>query len=277
MGFHRPTRLEGSYRLNLQRFFRSWVSVPPKSTLEEIVSALRAVSLNGLHAQSKQMVGQMVSEVARVNAVSWREAARQSMQGRRIYDLMRQEMNGAVGGHLRALIEFHSERIRSLPEELAQDVASQIATRQQAGERADTIAKDIQRRLPEITKARIALIARTQVASTATDISRVRAEHLNLPAYEWITSQDGRVRPAHKKMNGVIVFWNDPPSPEMLVGEKATLGKYQAGQSPNCRCDCNVVVDLEQISFPARVYRRGSITSMTRRQFSKIYAKKDRS
>lgn len=39
----------------------------------------------------------------------------------------------------------------------------------------------------------------------------------------------------------------------------------------NCRCDANVIVDLDQISFPARVYHDGRIERMSRARFAKLY------
>jgi uncharacterized protein with gpF-like domain len=115
------------------------------------------------------------------------------------------------------------------------------------------------------------MLARTEVSSTATSISEARAQHLSLPAYEWLSSEDRRVRPAHKIMDHVIVFWSDPPAPEALDGIPSRLGHYHAGRAPNCRCDPNVIVDLDQISFPARVYHDGRIERMSRARFSKLY------
>jgi hypothetical protein len=38
----------------------------------------------------------------------------------------------------------------------------------------------------------------------------------------------------------------------------------------NCRCDANVIVDLDQVDWPHKVYSRGSITRMGRARFLKL-------
>jgi SPP1 gp7 family putative phage head morphogenesis protein len=172
---------------------------------------------------------------------------------------------------MRELVSQHAALIRTVPQDIAQDIASQIATRQMRGERAETIARDIRRRIPEITKSRVAMLARTEVSSTATSISEARAAHLSLPCYEWLSSEDRRVRPSHRLMDHVIVFWSDPPAPEALAGIRSKLGHYQAGKVPNCRCDANVIVDLGQITFPAKVYHDGKIERMGRAKFLNLY------
>ena len=78
------------------------------------------------------------------------------------------------------------------------------------------------------------MLARTEVSSTATSISEARAAHLSLPAYEWLSSEDKRVRPSHRLLDHVIVLWSDPPAPEALAGIKSRLGHYHAGKAPNC-------------------------------------------
>jgi SPP1 gp7 family putative phage head morphogenesis protein len=171
---------------------------------------------------------------------------------------------------MRGMVARHALLIRTMPQNIAQDIASQIATRQMRGERAETIAASIYERIPEITASRIAMLARTEVGSTATAISRARSENLGLPCYEWLSSEDVRVRPSHRKMDHVLVLWSDPPAPEMLAHVKSRLGHYHAGQAPGCRCDANVIVDLDQVDWPHKVYSRGSITRMGRARFLKL-------
>lgn len=269
MSFNRPIHLETDYARLIESLFRKWIKLPSGASLDDIFAALTQGSPERVGSIAESLAAGMVTAVGKVNAISWRQAARKSTQGRRIHDLLTREMSGPVGEAFRSYISANARLIKSLPQDLAQDVAKQIATRQMAGERAEVIAKDIRRRMPEIARAKIQLIARTQVAMTATAISQVRAENLSLPAYEWLTSEDVRVRISHRKLDHVIVFWNDPPSPEALVGEKS-YGNYNAGQTFNCRCDANVIVDLDQISWPARVYRNGSIIRFSRAKFTQL-------
>jgi hypothetical protein len=70
-------------------------------------------------------------------------------------------------------------------------------------------------------------------------------------------------------MQGVIVNWRDPPSPEKLVNEKS-VGHYHAGCVFNCRCYAAPVISINDITFPAKVYLGGVIKRMTRKQFEQI-------
>jgi SPP1 gp7 family putative phage head morphogenesis protein len=270
--FHRPMRIELEYRRALNALMQSWLKmVPAGSDLEAIFAFLNNGGGERVMQASDRLARGMVTATAVQNAVSWRDAARKSTQGARIYDLLKREMAGPVGAQMRELVKAHASLIRTVPQDIAQDIASQIATRQMRGERAETIARDIRRRIPEITKSRVAMLARTEVSSTATSISEARAAHLSLPCYEWLSSEDRRVRPSHRLMDHVIVFWSDPPAPEALAGIRSKLGHYQAGKVPNCRCDANVIVDLGQITFPAKVYHDGKIERMGRAKFLNLY------
>jgi len=270
--FRRPMRIELEYRRALNALMQSWLKmVPAGSDLEAIFAFLNNGGGERVMQASDRLARGMVTATAVQNAVSWRDAARKSMQGARIYDLLKREMAGPFGAQMRELVSRHASLIRTIPQSVAQDIASQIATRQMRGERAETIAKDIRRRIPEITKSRVAMLARTEVSSTATSISEARARNLSLPAYEWLSSEDRRVRPSHRIMDHVIVFWSDPPAPEALDGINSRLGHYHAGKAPNCRCDANVIVDLNQITFPAKVYHDGRIERMGRARFLKLY------
>ena len=116
----------------------------------------------------------------------------------------------------------------------------------------------------------IQLIARTETSKTSTALTRARSEELHLPAYVWRTSKDGRVRPSHRLMDGVICFWNDPPAPEALLGIKSTLGHYCCGDAPNDRCYPEPLLRLDAVSWPHKVFAGGSIQSMTRAAFAGV-------
>ena len=70
-------------------------------------------------------------------------------------------------------------------------------------------------------------------------------------------------------MEGVLVCWNDPPSPEKLINEKF-VGYYHAGEIYNCRCYPQPIVKLNFVKWPAKVYYQGKIQRMSRKQFEEI-------
>jgi uncharacterized protein with gpF-like domain len=72
-------------------------------------------------------------------------------------------------------------------------------------------------------------------------------------------------------MDGVIARWDDPPNPERLFGLGHDSGSgYNAGNIYNCRCYAEVVVNLDYVDFPIKVYRNNTIARMTRADFEKI-------
>jgi hypothetical protein len=71
-------------------------------------------------------------------------------------------------------------------------------------------------------------------------------------------------------MDTVLVAWNNPPAPEALIGVKSTLGRYHAGNCPNCRCDANVMVDLAQVIWPHKVFTGDKIVVMSKRSFQAL-------
>jgi len=197
------------------------------------------------------------------SARTWRGAARESMQGARFYRALERELAGPVGARVRQLIAKNARLITSLPLEIAEKVNSDIARNALEGQRAESFASYMMKHL---THTRAALISRTETSKASTALTQARSEELGLDWFIWQTSKDERVRISHRKMQGVLVNWQDLPSPEALAGEKS-VGKYAAGNVFNCRCYPEPVLRIDQVRWPHRVYVRGSIRMMTRAQF----------
>ncbi len=106
------------------------------------------------------------------------------------------------------------------------------------------------------------------MASTA--LTQARSENMSLAWYVWRTSGDARVRLSHRRMEGVLVAWNEPPNPEALIGVESPLGHYQAGTAPDCRCYPEPLLDLTQVRFPAKIYHAGQTQRMTRAAFAQL-------
>ena len=209
---------------------------------------------------------------------TWRQAAAANGKGRAIYEALRKELQGPAGQRMRELIDDATYRIVTLPSDIGHDVADYVARESLKGRRASDIAEDIQKMFPEKTTARAELIARTQTSMTSTALTWERAERLGAHWYIWRAVGDARTRHSHEKMEGVLVNWNDPPAPEDLFPilnadgkpRRNTLGHYHAGCCPNCRCYPEPVIDLDQATFPARVYRGNRIQVMKQKEFEKL-------
>ena len=80
-----------------------------------------------------------------------------------------------------------------------------------------------------VTEARAKLIARTEIARTASALTMVRSQYVGCTHYVWRTSGDSDVRKSHKEMDGAIIPWATAP---MLSDGTRT----HAGMIYNCRC-----------------------------------------
>lgn len=242
--------------------------MPNYETLGEINARLVEIAnaRNFLQSWPERLAKKMVTQVLTTNATSWRQAASQSSNGKQIYLLLRNQLTGNVGTRVDELIAENAKLIKSLPQTIAGTISKHIQTQFVAGIRAEEIMKQIHPKMREMRAYQVARLARTEAAKADTAITRARAEDLGLNWYQWVTSEDARVRKSHKKMNGVLVNWSDPPSPELLIGEKSE-GHYHAGNIYNCRCPALPITSLDEISWPARVYKNGQIKRLTRKQF----------
>ena len=129
--------------------------------------------------------------------------------------------------------------------------------------------------MPEHMQRHLKTIARTECAKTNAAITQVRAESCGIRAYIWRSCKDERVRHSHGRMDGVLVFYNDPPCPEALypANGQQPYGNYHAGNTFNCRCYQEPVMDARFLPDSIRVHVDGSVTTMTKKQIIKRFGK----
>ena len=212
----------------------------------------------------------MVTSLNVERARTWREAAAQGTEGRRIYEALRHEMRGRVGVVMRERVRENAELVSSLPLKLAEQATHNIAVWQQRGVRSEAIAQHLRKQFPHLVRSRVALIARTETSKASTALTRVRSEEIGIDWYVWQNSHDERVRPSHRLMGGVLCRYSDPPDPEALAGEKYRYGHYDAGDIFNCRCYPAPFLRWSQVEWPHRVYYANRIQWMTLAAFRRI-------
>ena len=201
---------------------------------------------------------------------TWRAAARKAMKGDRVYKLFRESFSAVQKEMISKQVEENARLIRTLPEDVAGKVTRNIADLALRGMRSAEIAKKLKHYTEKHSRASINLIARTETSKTSTALTRVRSEALGVRGYIWRTALDGlRVRKSHRIMEGVLVFWDNPPSPELLVGEKY-VGRYHAGEIWNCRCYPEPVIDLDDLHFPVKVYLHNTIQKMSKVELERL-------
>lgn len=200
---------------------------------------------------------------------TWREAAKINSKGRVIYEALKKELDTPIGWIVNEQIQRNASLIKSLPLDVSRDITEHVAKETFKGRRAVNIAHDLQKEFVFMSERKATLIARTEVSKTSTALTKARCESVGIKWYIWRTSKDQRVRNSHEHMDGVLIHWDNPPSPEKLSNQKF-VGYYHAGNIYNCRCYPEPVVRLEFIKWPCKVYYQGKIQSMSRKQFEEI-------
>lgn len=215
-------------------------------------------------------VRRMVTPLATMNMRTWREAAKKATKNPFMYRMLLKEIREDHKKTIEDQVYQNSLLIRTLPSDTADKVTKDIFDLGIQGMRGSQIAKEITKYTDQHAKASARLIARTEVSKTMSAVTEARSKNLGIDWYVWRTAEDGdRVRPSHRNMNGVLVNFSDPPSPEALIG-LPSVGNYHAGNIWNCRCYEEPLLEVDDISWPHRVYYNGSIQTMTKIRFEQI-------
>lgn len=238
------------------------------SSVNEKINYLDSLSSNEDYQRLSDKAARNIVELqSKDSARTWREAARKSTNAREIYQFLRAELS--KNQRFNNLIFKTSEQIRTLPSHVATRVVKKVEELTLKGLRSGEIATEIQREIKGYSRASALLIARTQVSKTLSTIQKIRSESLGIKAYIWRTVGGPRVRDSHRHMEGVICFFNEPPSPEALIG-MPTQGFYEPGGIYNCRCYMEPLISVDQVTWPHKVYYRGRIKRYNKREFQKI-------
>ncbi|SJZ58930.1 phage minor head protein [Megasphaera cerevisiae] len=213
---------------------------------------------------AEKMARQMVTMTNRHVDRSWREAARKSSKGNKIYRSLRH-----TPSTYQELIDRNVHYIQSAPPDIAENMARTIFKMQQQGIRPEGIAKELQKKYPHMKKTKAMLIARTESSRASAILMQSKAKSAGVTWYEWRTAEDARVRDSHSHMDRVLCSYISPPSPEKLIGKKS-YGNYNPGETYNCRCYAAPLISIDDVHWPHKVYYGGHIQKMTRYQFKEL-------
>jgi SPP1 gp7 family putative phage head morphogenesis protein len=143
-------------------------------------------------------------------------------------ELSKELFESEIGLTTMALVNEQVNLIKSIPIEAGERAQKLALEGLAGGRRADEIASELMK-TTEVTESRAKLIARTETARANTALNLARSTSVGSTQYVWRTSGDADVRPSHRKMNGKVFEWNDPPTLEDgMTGHPGTF--------PNCRC-----------------------------------------
>jgi len=180
-----------------------------------------------LRPWARQAGALMIAEVSRRDETAWFRHAR--MIGR---ELKREILRATpIGEEVKRILDEQVELITSIPTEAAERVQQISREYWTGGRRYDEMVNMIMNS-GNVTLSRATLIARTETAKTSAAVTQARANFVGSTHYIWRTVRDVDVRKAHKKLEGQVCSWDDPPVAE----ENGT--RHHPGNFPNCRPSC---------------------------------------
>lgn len=153
---------------------------------------------------------------------------------------------------LRRWVDENVLKIKSIPNETLGSMREIILTGFKKGQTMTDISKAIQEEY-NVSKHKAQMLARDQVATLNSQISKLQQQDAGCTKYRWSTSKDSRVRDCHRALDGKTFSWDDPP--EMWYKTKKsgivyTGRRCHPGEDYCCRCVPIPVFDLDTVNVP---------------------------
>ncbi|AUR97635.1 head morphogenesis domain protein [Vibrio phage 1.243.O._10N.261.54.B5] len=152
--------------------------------------------------------------------------------------------NQAVSDYLDATVKDNVRLIKSIPDQYLTQVESIVLGNMRAGMRPSAINKQLQDQFG-VTERRARVISRDQTSKASNGLAKKRMQSAGFEYYEWITSEDERVRSRHRKISDKVTAygkgiyrWDDPPLSDK--GEPIS-----PGTDYSCRCIARPVLESE--------------------------------
>jgi len=205
-----------------------------EGTVEQLSSldALLRSYAAALLPWARVTAGRMLQDVNKRDADAWRALGSSiSVQ------LHRDLQSAQMGEHMSRLLGEQVELIQSIPVKAAERVNEITRKGLVEGTRAAEHVEEIMRS-GHVAESHAMLIARTEVARTASVLTEARAQSAGSTHYIWRTAGDSAVRPGHKAMEGKVCAWADPPA----VDENGRIMHHHPGRIWNCRCYAEPIV-----------------------------------
>lgn len=120
--------------------------------------------------------------------------------------------------------------IKKLSEETTGSLRQRVMDLTAKGYRADKV-RDMLRTEYNISLRRARFIARQETSLAVSAYRQTRYTEAGINSYRWQTSKDERVRDDHKKLDGRVFSWDEPPVVDTRTGRRG-----HPGQDFGCRC-----------------------------------------
>ena len=182
-----------------------------------------------------------IDHSATVQEIGARVATANAGEFRRILKIDVRAVSPGVATQVDEFRKANVELIKSIPEQLLDDVSRVVDEGWSRGTRVEVLRKELQQRF-DVSKSRADLIARDQVLKLNSQITKTRQTNSGIVEYVWTTSHDERVRGNpdgkypdsdrdHYSLDGKRFRWDQPPVVNSKTGETA-----HPGEDFQCRC-----------------------------------------
>lgn len=261
--FSIPNHLESTYRRAISILMIHQIPLDVDK-VDSWISRIASVSYDQQFIQNSRRVAvKLVHDIDIQNIHNWREAIRQTSGGSRFLPLLYKEKI------FNDEIDKLTVLISTLPERLSKDLQNLVSQARFKGFNEERIFLFLKKKYSSLLFNRVRLLAQTDPHRVNSSLTEARAIDFDLPCFIWETSKDEVVRLAHKRMDGVLCFWSNLPSPESLIGNPS-IGQYAPGGIPGCRCRAVSVLSIDDLFTSLRskikVFDNG-IRLMTKSQF----------
>lgn len=188
---------------------------------QDLAQLLRAYA-EALVPWAQRTAWQMLLGIDAASYRTWRSLSKEIAT-----HLRREAESAPIKPRLMELLADQVEGIKSIPQRAAERVEKLTLQAVIEGRRSKDIEDEIAR-TGDVSTSHATMLARTGVSASSTALIQARSEWAGSTHYIWRTSLDGTVRPSHRKMEGMIVSWQDPPTLDGWTGPPGTAA--------NCRC-----------------------------------------
>ena len=195
---------------------------------------LRIVS-EALQRTSEAMAARIVELEAGRHTDKWKASVRAAL-GIDIATVVRQE---DLSEYLQSAVARNAALIRSLSSDTVQRVERATYDAILQGRTAKQLRSQLTHEFG-VLDSRAKLIARDQVSSLNADLNEIRHRQAGIDRYIWSTSNDERVRPRHRDIDGIEYEYGKPTGAE---------DGLPPGRPINCRCVAQPIVvfpDVEE-------------------------------
>lgn len=155
---------------------------------------------------------------------------------------------------LRRWVDENVLKIKSIPNEALGEMQQIVLNGYRSGATITDITKSIQEQY-KLSRRRAQLLARDQVSTLNSQISKMQQQDAGCTKYRWSDSRDSRVRDCHRSLNGKVFSWDEPP--EMWYDTKNSGRVYTGrrchpGEDYCCRCVAIPVFDIDTVDVPMK-------------------------